>query len=227
MKITVQDVRKQMGKIPYWKAAGPDRVQGYWQKNLSSLHDRIACQLDTVVESREVPAWMTYGRTVFCIKDRSKGNAASNFRPISCLPLMWKMLTGMLSEQLYEHVDTNDMLPSEQKGCRKETCGTKDQLLIDKMVLKSCKKRQTNLAMAYVDYKKAYDMVPHSRILKSLQLVGAADNIMDVLEKSMAKWKVQLSAGDEVLGDVNIKRGIFQGDSLSPLLFLFVSFHCH
>ena len=111
------------------------------------------------------------------------------------------------------------MLPSEQKGCRKETRGTKDQLLIDKMVLKNCKRRQANLAMAYVDHKKAYDMVPHSWILKNLQLVGAADNIMNVLEKSMAKWKVQLNAENEVLGDVNIKRRIFQGDSLSPLLF--------
>ena len=120
VKITAQDVRKQAGKIPNWKAAGPDGVQGYWLKNLSSLHDRIACQLNAVVEKGDVPAWLTYGRTVSCVKDRSKRNAASNFRPISCLPLMWKLLTGMLSEQLYEHVDINDMLPSEQKGCRKE-----------------------------------------------------------------------------------------------------------
>ena len=94
VKITAQDVRKQTGKIPNWKAAGPDGVQDYWLKNLSSLHDRIACQLNAVVESGDVPAWMTYGRTVLCVKDRSKGNAASNFRPISCLPLMWKLLTG-------------------------------------------------------------------------------------------------------------------------------------
>ena len=75
---------------------------------------------------------------------------------------MWKLLTGMLFEQLYEHVNTIDMLPSEQKGRRKETRGKKDQLLIDRMVLKNCKRRHTNLAMAYVDYKKAYDMIPHS-----------------------------------------------------------------
>ena len=114
---------------------------------------------------------MTYGRMVLCVKERSKGNPASNFRPISFLPLVWKLLTGMLSEQLYEHIYTNDMLPSEQKGCRKETRGTKDQLLIDRMVLKNCKRRHTNLAMAYVDCKQAYDVIPHSWILKSVQLV--------------------------------------------------------
>ena len=63
---------------------------------------------------------------------------------------MWKVLIGMLSEQLYKHVDTNDMLPSEQKGCRKETRGKKGQLLIDRMTLKNCKRRYTNLAMTHI-----------------------------------------------------------------------------
>ena len=71
-----------------------------------------------------------------------------NFRPISCLPLMWNLLTGMLSEQLYEHLDTKELLLPEQKGCHKKSRGTKDQLLIDRMVLKDCKRRHTNLALA-------------------------------------------------------------------------------
>ena len=48
-------------------------------------------------------------------------------------------------------------------------------------------------------------MILHSWILKNLQMVGAADNIKNVLEKSMTNWKVQLTAGDEVLGNANIK----------------------
>ena len=63
-------------------------------------------------------------------------------------------------------------------------------------------------------------MVPHSWIIKSLQLVGAADNVINILEKSLLSWRVQLNAGDQVLRDGNIRRRIFQGDSLSPLLFV-------
>ena len=47
---------------------------------------------------------------------------------------------------------------------RKKCSGVKDQLLINKAILKDCKKRHTNLAMAWIDYRKAYDMLPHSWI---------------------------------------------------------------
>ena len=63
------------------------------------------------------------------------------------------------------------MLPVEQKGCKKKSRGIKDKLLIDRTILHDCRKRHTNLGMAWIDYKKAYDMAPHSRILESLDLV--------------------------------------------------------
>ena len=63
----------------------------------------------------------------------------------------------------------------------------KDQLLIDKTIVKDCRKRRTNLAMAWIDYRKAYDFVPHSWILECLDMLGIADNVRSFLEKSMKK----------------------------------------
>ena len=74
--------------------------------------------------------------------------------------------------------------------------------------------------MACIDYKKAYDMVPHSWILESLQLVRVSDNILKFAKRSMANWQTELTSCGESLVKVNIRRGIFQGDSLSPLLFV-------
>ena len=120
------------------------------------------------------------------------------------------------------HLKDNNLLPEEQKGCRKHSRGTKDQLLIDKAIMAEAKRKKRFLGMAWVDYKKAYDMVPHSWLLEAIEMVGVAGNVSGLLRRSMANWKTELRANDEVLGEVDIKRGIFQGDSLSPLLFVII-----
>ena len=47
---------------------------------------------------------------------------------------MYKILTSLISERLYYHLIKNNILPPEQKGCRRFSRGCKDQLLVDKMV---------------------------------------------------------------------------------------------
>ena len=90
-------------------------------------------------------------------KDKSKGNAASIYRPITCFPLMWKLLTGVIADQIYVHLDHGTLLPEEQKGCRKGSRGIVDLLYIDRAVIKEVKSRNKNLAIAWIDYNKAYD----------------------------------------------------------------------
>ena len=74
--------------------------------------------------------------------------------------------------------------------------------------------------MAWIEYKKANDMVPHSWIIECLDLFWVAETIKSLLVNSMEKWKVMLCSGNTEVGEVQIKRGIFQGDSLSPLVFV-------
>ena len=81
--------------------------------------------------------------------------------------------------------------------------------------------------MAWINYKKAYDVVPHSWIIECLDLFGVAENIKSLLVNSMEKWKVILCSGNSELGEVGIKRGIFQGDSLSPLVFVLALIPLH
>ena len=75
------------------------------------------------------------------MKDPEKSAAAGKYRSITCLPVVWKLITGMISERLYKFLDTEEDLPDKQKGCRKGAQGTNDQLYIDIMVLKESKAR--------------------------------------------------------------------------------------
>ena len=218
--ISLEKLTKVIKKLPDWKAPGPDFVQGFWIKNFTSLHQDFCTHLRHCLESHEVPLWMTKGRTVLIQKDKSKGNVANNYRPITCLPLSWKILTGIISEEVYSFLDDQKYLPNEQKGCRKNAKGTHDLLFIDKMILKEVKRKQRNLFVGWIDYKKAYDMIPHTWIMECLRSLGINENICKLIENSMRSWRVELTCGSDSLGEVFIKRGIFQGDSLSPLLFV-------
>ena len=112
---------------------------------------------------------------------------------------------------MYCFIGNENLLPEEQKGCRRKSRGTKDQLLINKAVLKDCRKRRTNFAMAWIDYRKAYDFVPHSWVLECLDMFSIADNVRSFLKKSMKKWKILLNLNGSDLCDVDVSRSIFQG----------------
>ena len=77
--------------------------------------------------------------------------------------------------------------------------------------------------MAWIDYRKAYDSIPHSWILKTLQMYRFNEKVIRFIETSMNNWnttmKLYYNDGCIITDPIKIKRGIFQGDSFSPLLF--------
>ena len=74
--------------------------------------------------------------------------------------------------------------------------------------------------MAWIDYKKAYDMVPHSWIRHCLIMYKISHEVVNFIEQTMKTWRVDLTAGTRSIAETKIQRGIFHGDVLSPLLFL-------
>ena len=102
-----------------------------------------------------------------------------------------------------------------------------NQLLIDKQILKHCKKHQCHLAMGWIDYKKAYDMVPYRWMIEDMKMVRTANNINNIVnlfENTKDTWRIELLAYNESLGEVDIRRVIFQGDSFSSYVFCCCSY---
>ena len=138
---------------------------------------------------------------------------------------MWKLLTSILADEIYDYLEKNMLLPEDQKRCRRKCKGTGDLLFIDKMILREVRMRKKNIVVAWIGYKKAYDMVPHSWIVKCLGVAGVSEQIKIFLSESMKAWRVDFKYNNQSLGRVDMKRGIFQGDSLSLLLFVLCLIH--
>ena len=121
----------------------------FWIKRSDKMHESIATKLNEMLEgTKGILSWMTYRRTVLCKKNPVKENSVENFRPITCLLLVWELLTGVISEDMCCFMENENLLLEEQKGCMRKSRRTMDQLLIEEIMLKDCRKRRTNLAIA-------------------------------------------------------------------------------
>jgi len=223
MSITLEETRTAIMKTSNWKTPGNDGVANFWLKSITSLHQDLCEALNAIITAPEsCPAWLTNG-TTYLLPKTEDTRVLKNYRPITCLPTTYKILTSILTEKIYEHLDSNGLLPIEQKGCRRGSYGCKDQLLINKAILEEVRASKKNLTTAWVDYKKAFDSVPHDWILKSLEIYRTSPVIIKFIAKNMQQWSTTLTLnhteGQMTSRTLNIKSGIFQGDSLSPLLF--------
>ena len=223
-RITENDVKKQLSGAMNWKAPGHDKIPNFWLKSLPSIHACVAQTLNQCVEhTNEMPDWIVKGKTTLLPKS-DKTTDASQYRPITCLTTMWKCLTGIIGDKIATFMNSNGMLAVEQQGGIKKSYGTKTQLLINRNILSDAYRSRKNLHMLYVDYQKAYDSVPHAWIKESLTAYKISPTIINFICTSMLMWKVDLTlyyeGGCVKVGNVLFQRGIFHGDSLSPLIFI-------
>ena len=228
MDVTKMDVQAAVKTCANWKAAGIDKVKNFWIKYLHSTHTFLAEQYTKLLKDTPqnqdaeclVPKWLTQGVTHLLPKHALTENP-KNYRPVACLPTMYKVLTKILAHRAYSHLE--NYLPPEQKGCKKHCFGCKDILCLNELLLKNCRDRKCNLSMSWIDYQKAFDSVPHSWLLRAMKLYKLHPVVIDFVKTTMPNWSTQIhlkhEGGTLITSNINIDCGIFQGDSFSPLLF--------
>ena len=106
-----------------WTAPGKDEVHGFCIKHLTSLHPKIAQQLNRLLQTATIEEWQSTGKTILLMKNKKAGAIPSNYRPITCLSTTFKLITVIVADinqnHLYKYNLKNRKETEETLGAQK------------------------------------------------------------------------------------------------------------
>ena len=191
--ITTADIIQTISHLHNWKSPGIDNIHNFWWKYFTYTHSHLAQHFTELLKSpNNTPAFFTQGITYMLPKDNNTQDP-SKYRPITCLPTIYKILTSCITNKIYKHCTDNNILYEEQKGCTKYSRGCKEQLIIDSVILEQSRHNKRNIHTAYIDYKKAFDSVPHSWLQQVLSIYKVNHNITQFISYIMSCWNTTLT----------------------------------
>ena len=93
-----------------WKAPGRDQIPNFWLKQLTATHRHIAAIFNKLIEEDQIPEWLTAGVT-FLIPENENTENPKNYRPVTCLPTMYKLITSVISRRMQKYMDDENFIP--------------------------------------------------------------------------------------------------------------------
>ena len=219
IKIETKGVEKLLSSIQSHKAFGPDEIPNIVLKNCAkALAPGITVLFQSSLDSGILPKDWTDANIspVFKKGDR---HLAENYRPVSLTSVLSKLLEHIICHELHKHFEKNSVLTNINHGFRAGfSCETQLTITFDDLAKNSNKNSQTDVAI--LDFSKAFDTVPHKKLLHKLCAYGVRGNLHTWISNFLCNRKMKVIIDGESSSETAVLSGVPQGTVLGPLLFL-------
>ena len=143
----------------------------------------------------------------------------NNYRGITLMSCLGKLFLSILNARLLELVQKNDILGTNQLGFVPGNRTSDAHIIINNIVDKMCHRSNKKIFSCFVDFRKAFDLVPRDILLKKLLKYGINGRFFNVIRNIYANDRACVKLNGKRSESFNIDIGVRQGCILSPLLF--------
>ena len=218
-KITEEEVRKAIKALKDGKAFGPDGIPNEIIKRCEEeLLEPICIVFNKSLNEGSIPEMWRCANVVPIFKKGSKEDPL-NYRPVSLTCVLCKMFESIIKKRISKDLNKNNFLIDEQHGFRSGHSTTTNLLEFYNDVIQNLD-RKHSVDIMYFDLAKAFDTVPHSKLINKLKAMNLNKKLVTWIEDYLKGRKQRVLVRGKLSEWLEVFSGVPQGSVIGPLLFL-------
>ena len=218
IRATKEAVQQKLKDLKPDKAQGPDTIPPRVLREVCEEISEPVCRLfNESLETGVIPQdWKT--AEVTAIHKKGSKLDPGNYRPVSLTCVLCKVLESIVRDSIVSHFKDFNLYAECQHGFRKHrSCVT--QLLETMERITYYFDEGEPIDVIYLDFRKAFDSVPHERLLTKMNAYGICGNILKWTRNFLQGRTQKVRVGDKFSDSAEVLSGIPQGSILGPILF--------